>query len=199
MTDIDAYDAYPELQHWYDKLWVAHQLGYHAGTEQVPTAGHYVVRPTMNLQGCGIGASIKFYCNDEIVPDDYFWSEIFYGDHVTIDYTRVNGVWQQGHTFKGVNTATDLIHFSCWIRVEHAYSLPKMFDEITADYINIEIIGGRIIEVHLRHNTDPVMYDEFIPIWDSTQTCPEGYVAILDAEQHVDRLGFFVKKKNCLR
>jgi|AntAceMinimDraft_11_1070367.scaffolds.fasta_scaffold02743_16 hypothetical protein len=193
MTDDQAFDEYPELRHWYDKLWVATQLGYLAGIEQVPCAGHYIVRPIMNLQGCGIGAKIKFYLNNETIPDNCFWSQIFHGDHVTIDYTRVNGVWQQGHTFQGFNSPDDLVHFSRWTRVDYKFMLPGIFKEITAPHINIEIIGDKIIEVHLRHNTDPVMHDEFIPIWSNDQACPTGYVRISDPEDHIDRLGFFVK------
>ena len=194
MTDTEAYDTYPELRHWYDKLWVARQLGYRAGTEHVPEPGHYMVRPTVNLPGGGQGASIAFYIKSDVIPTDCFWSEIFYGDHVTIDYTRVDGVWQQGHTFRGFNRAANLIHFSRWTRVDRPYSLPDIFDEITCEHINIEIIGDRIIEVHLRTNPDPVEYDELIPIWTKNQPCPAGYARIADVEQHVDRLGFFVKK-----
>jgi hypothetical protein len=65
--------------------------------------------------------------------------------------------------------------------------------DITAPHINIEMIGGHIIEVHLRHNADPIMYDEFIPIWNKDQICPAGYTRISDKKQHIDRLGFFVK------
>jgi hypothetical protein len=73
------------------------------------------------------------------------------------------------------------------------FELPAIFDEITAEHINIEIIGSRIIEVHLRHNTDPVMWDEFVPVWNLAQLCPAGYVRIEDTQSHVDRLGFFVR------
>jgi hypothetical protein len=71
-----------------------------------------------------------------------------------------------------------------------------MFDEITVSRINIELIDKKIIEMHLRHNTDPVMYDNFIPIWSIDQKCPRGYTKIQDAEQHIDRLGFFVNNRN---
>lgn len=193
MTDTEAYDAYSELRHWYDKLWVAHQLGYTAGTEQVPRAGHYIVRPTVNLLGGGQGASIKFYIKDDVIHADCFWSEIFYGDHITIDYTRIDGVWQQGHTFKGFNLADDLIHFSHWTRINRPYVLPKIFDEINVEHINIEIIGDRIIEVHLRTNPNPVDYDELVPIWSNEQECPDGYLRIDEFVEDIGRLGFFVK------
>ena len=194
MTDFEAYTAYPQSRHWYDKVWVATQLGYQVGTERIPRPGHYVVRPTMNLQGCGIGASIKFYMRNAAIPLDCFWSQVFHGPHVTIDYTRADGVWQQGHTFQGFNTAQDLVHFDRWTRITHAFVLPECFDQIESDHINIEIIGNRIIEVHLRHNTDPVQYDQFVPIWHVDQICPPGHVRVNDTESHVDRLGFFCKK-----
>jgi len=71
--------------------------------------------------------------------------------------------------------------------------LPGIFKEITAPHINIEIIGDKIIEVHLRHNTDPVMHDEFIPIWSNDQACPTGYVRISDPEDPYRSIRIFRK------
>lgn len=193
MTDTEAYDTNPELRHWYDKLWVANQLGYTAGTETIPRPGHYIVRPIINLLGGGQNASIGFYIKGDTIPADCFWSELFYGDHITIDYSKVNGEWQQGHTFKGLNRADDLIHFSSWTRVTHPFTLPDLFDEITTEHINIEIIGDKIIEVHLRTNPNPVGYDSLIPIWSVDQYCPAGYTRINEYTEDIQRFGFYVK------
>jgi hypothetical protein len=83
-----------------------------------------------------------------------------------------------------------------WRRVEYPYVLPEIFNDIHSENLNIEIIGDKIIEVHLRHNTDPVEHDCFIPIWSNEQKCPKGYVRIDDLEQHPGRLGFFIREEH---
>jgi len=196
MTDIEAYKLYPQSREWYNKLHVATRLGYLVGVHPVPAAGNYIVRPITNLHGCGIGARVQFLNNNTAIPDNHFWSEIFIGNHITIDYSRVNNEWLQGNTFQGFNSLDDLVHFTHWSRTAHMFILPKIFNNITSDHINIEIIGNKIIEVHLRLNTDPVQWDEFVPIWDQNQQCPNNYIRIADIEQHVDRLGFFVKNRS---
>ena len=69
-------------------------------------------------------------------------------------------------------------------------------------YINIESIGDKIIEVHLRPNPDHQEdYDTLIPIWkgdDTKQYIDDGYVFIEDLEDAegqlpLSRLGFCVK------
>lgn len=195
MTDHEAYSLYPGDNIWYNKLYLAKRLGYNAGTGPVPYDGEFVIKPTINLHGCGIGAKIGYYKKNYPVPDDYFWSEVFTGRHITIDYSKINGYWCQGHTFEGFkDDPTDLLKFSLWRKVEYPYVLPEIFNDVQVDTLNIEIIGNKIIEVHLRHNTDPVEYDCFIPIWSNEQDCPQGHVRIDDRENHPGRLGFFIKE-----
>lgn len=197
MTDHEAYEAYPDDNHWYDKLFVANTFGYRAGTESIPTTGIYIVRPIINLDGGGIGAHIGMYRSGDEIPQFHFWCETFYGRHITIDYTRVNGEWVQGNTFEGENRPRDLIHFLRWCRVDYPYPLPQELVDVQSDHINLEMIDGRIIEVHLRHNTDPVQHDVFIPIW-CEDTPPPGpdWIRIPDPEDHIDRLGFYVPTNN---
>lgn len=195
MTDSEAYQLYPKDNIWYNKLFLSGILGYNAGYGFIYKSGRYIVRPIINLQGCGIGAKIGDYQKGDQIPHGYFWSEVFTGRHITIDYIKIRGVWIQGHTFEGFkDDPEDLLKFSMWRKVEYRYELPSVFNTIRTDKLNIEIIGDKIIEVHLRHNTDPVEYDFFIPIWSEDQMCPEGCIRIADREDHPGRLGFFVKK-----
>ena len=197
MTDHEAYSLYPRDNIWYNKLYLAERLGYNAGYGLIPHDGEFVIKPTINLHGCGIGAKIGFYKRNDPVPHEYFWSEVFTGRHITIDYSKINGHWHQGHTFEGLkDDQDDLLKFSLWRRVEYPYVLPEIFNDIHSENLNIEIIGDKIIEVHLRHNTDPVEHDCFIPIWSNEQKCPEGYVKIDDLEQHPGRLGFFIREEH---
>lgn len=199
MTDDElAYSTHVNLRHWYDKLWLSKELGYFAGNTPIPKNSVYIIRPRINLHGCGLNAKIGFCNKDKQIPLHCFWSEVFHGDHMTIDYTLVNEQWVQGSTFIGFNTWSDLVHFSSWNRHNMKLNLPPIFDELKhpsnkLEYINIELIGKKIIEVHLRSNSDPVMYDNFIPIWDEGQVCPNDYIRIDDRQSHIDRLGFFVK------
>lgn len=197
MTDYEAFDKYPNDNHWYDKLFVAHTFGVRAGVETIPEDGRYVIRPIINLDGCGLGAQIRQCTKGEKIDPTMFWSEVFFGPHVTIDYTRINGKWVQGHTFEGLNTPTNLMQFSAWFLTDYQYILPEELTSVESDHINLELIGGRIIEVHLRHNTDPVEHDIFIPIWSEEQPHPGiTWERIADREDHPGRLGFYVPKKD---
>lgn len=195
MSDHDAFRLHPKDRLWYNKLFLATKLNYNVGIGSIPKAGRYVVRPIINLDGCGLGAKIGYYKKGDPVPFDYFWSEVFTGRHITIDYFKVDGIWEQSHTFEGFKTDPEnLQQFSHWQRVDYEYKLPDLFDSIGSNLLNIEMIGGKIIEVHLRHSTDPVNYDFFIPIWSEYQPCPPGCVRIDDTVDFPGRLGFYVKK-----
>lgn len=195
MSDHEAYESNPVDRIWYNKLFVAGILNYRAGQGRIPENGRYVIKPKINLDGCGIGARMGYYFKDEIVPEGYFWSEVFTGRHITIDYSKINGIWQQEHTFEGFKEhAENLQQFSLWRRVDYSYQLPRVLNTVQAEKLNIEIIGDRIIEVHLRHSTDPVQYDVFIPIWHQNQPCPAGYCRIDDVVDFPGRLGFFVSE-----
>lgn len=192
-TDIAAYAAYPQDRHLYNKLALARILGYTCGTGHIPYSGMWIVRPIINLEGMGLDASIQHMEAGTRIPQGTFYSEVFTGRHITIDYVREGNVWTQTDTFEGFNTPDNLIQFSRWTRVSYPYHLPMLLRSVEAKHINIETIGGNIIEVHLRRNPDPVMYDDFWPIWSEGQQRPmEGYVRIADKEDHIGRLGFFV-------
>lgn len=194
-TDIAAYAAYPKDRHLYNKLALSRILGYECGTGVIPRSGVWIVRPIINLEGMGLDAVIRHYEAGAAIPEGMFYCEVFAGRHITIDYVRENGVWTQRSTFEGFNTPGNLIQFSRWTRVVFPYTLPTMLRSVEADHINIETIGGMIIEVHLRGNPDPVMYDDFWPIWSEGQQRPmEGYVRIPDKEEHIGRLGFYVQR-----
>ena len=191
-TDLIAYATYPQDRHLYNKLALSRILGYTCGTGHIPYAGTWIVRPIINLDGMGLDAVIKHYESGESIPEGMFYSEVFKGRHITIDYERKGNVWKQTDTFEGFNTPDNLIQFSRWKRVEFPYHLPLLLRSVEAKHINIEIIDGNIIEVHLRGNPDPVMYNEFWPIWLEDQKPLDGYKRIVDKEEHIGRLGFYV-------
>lgn len=194
-TDVQAYAAYTSDRHLYNKLYLAGIEGAVCGTGHIPYDGLWIVRPIINLEGMGIDANIGHLCQGDLVPDGMFYCEVFTGRHITIDYVREEGKWFQSHTFQGFNTPDNLIQFSKWVRIEYPFPIPRWLKRVEANHINIEMIGDKVIEAHLRPNPDPVMYDEFWPIWSNNQLPPgDRYVKIPDKEDHIGRLGFYVYK-----
>jgi hypothetical protein len=193
--DSEALAAYPKDAHWYDKVHLARTLGYRCGVHKIPRSGKWIVRPITNLEGMGRQAVIDYFKEGTLIEPGMFYCEVFEGRHITIDYVREYGRWVQHHTFEGFNTPEDLIHFSRWLRVDYKYEIPLFLRSVEADHINVEVKGDRIIEIHLRPNPDPVMYDDFWPIWSEDQKPPfENYVRIPDADNETEmgRLGFYV-------
>lgn len=197
VDDYAAFDACAlQDRKWYNKLFVAQYLGYECGTVAIPRDGTWIVRPITNLDGMGVDATISWFPAGTPVAPDFFWGEVFTGRHITIDYERVNGMLHQTHTFEGFNTPDNLIEFTRWVRVDYPVPPLPAFDSIAVDCVNIEMIGGNIIEVHFRPNSDPVQHDEFWPIWSDDQQPPPGdWVRIPDAVTHIGRKGFYVPAK----
>jgi hypothetical protein len=200
ISDCDVYDSCPPQWLWiYDKLIVARRQGISAAPAgiSVPAAGEYIVRPITNIRMMGRGAQRLWLepGDDHSVPDGYFWSEILQGPHLSVDYH-----WgQQGLTVQGFrDDAHRLDRFSRWCRVDRDRPLPAMLHDLKyhQQWINVEYIGNRAIEIHLRYNDDFANHDadEIIPVWrgDSMIT-PEGWAWYHSPAG--DRLGFWIKNK----
>jgi hypothetical protein len=200
ISDCDVYDSCPPQWLWiYDKLIVARRQGISAAPAgiSVPAAGEYIVRPITNIRMMGRGAQRLWLepGDDHSVPDGYFWSEILTGPHLSVDYH-----WgQQGLTVQGFREdAHRLDRFSRWCRVDRDRPLPAMLHDLKyyQQWINVEYIGGRVIEVHLRYNDDFANHDadEIIPVWrDQPMPQPQDYTWYPSAAG--DRLGFWIKNK----
>jgi hypothetical protein len=176
----------------FDKLILSRKLGHLCGPAgiAVPASGNYVVRPCVNIMGMGRGASIQWIDSDTThLPAGYFWQEVFVGDHLSVDYQ--DGV--QVRCTQGFQTPGDLTRFNRWLLVDKNPVMPVVIKDFICVYydVNIELINGRVIEVHLRGNGD--FNDgavEIIPIWcDQPQECPEGFVFVSDPDG--DRVGFY--------
>jgi hypothetical protein len=205
ITDVEvlAYINQPRHRLFANKLWFAEQMGYKCGPRGVPVPepGQYVVRPIYNLQGMGLGASIEQLYPDSDIPLGYFWCELFEGDHYTADWVKQDGEWVQCSTFKGIRNTENLYKFERWHRINIELPLTHICANIDADVINVEYIGNKPIEVHIRQNPNPVEYDELRVVWYSTphevwgELQDAGY-NFIPAYQNIGidaRLGFFVK------
>jgi hypothetical protein len=199
LYDHELWDQVDPSHCWvFDKAVLARRLGHRSGPAGVPVPepGDYVVRPCINLWGMGRGARIQRLESEtiNIIPDGSFWSERFWGDHVSIDYHH----GQQGLTVQGIRRDDRrLDRFQEWRRIEHPFELPPVLAEVAQHYadFNVEIIGDRVIEAHFRSNPDWQGHDAhtIYPRW---REDPNLYPDLLYVEsQDEDRLGFWLSDK----
>ena len=192
-NDEDIWPTGPWQDLWlFDKLILARRLGYECGPAgvRVPKPDWYIVRPVTNLLGMGRGAEVLWIeASTDHLPPGYFWSERFVGRHISVDYhygsqvLAVEGFRREGDP---------LWKFSRWERVEDIYELP--LEELRGyEYSNVEFIGSRVIEVHLRGNPD-FQYDNSwaIPVW-ASEELDESRRFIVAADYK--RIGFYVNDK----
>jgi len=200
INDSDVWSTCPRDWLWiYDKLIVARKQDIMAAPAGIPVPrdGEYCVRPITNIRMMGRGAKKTFIHrgDDEAVPDGFFWSEWLEGRHISVDY-----YWGQQHlAVEGFRNNPDrLDRFSRWSKVQDRLSIPSWLEGLDrqAAWINVEYIGDRAIEVHLRWNDDFANHDsdEIIPVWrgESVEQ-PMGWSWYASAAG--ERLGFWIKNK----
>lgn len=206
MNDAQAYVAYPQFRHWYNKLLLSEQLGYVCGPAGIAPkqSNWYVVRPIMNLSGMGVGAS-KCWIesgNTSLVPPGYFWCSWFDGPQYSITYVW-EGYWKPSSCWQGTKDSSNLSYFTRWVKTDVYAPLSVIYDELsTLGRINVEFIGNNIIETHLRTSPDPD-YNELIPVWQGNEIIVDTYLSLgytyitsyddADTFLPVARLGFLVK------
>lgn len=211
MDDAASWEKYPKHRDWFNKLWFSMKMDYDCGPSGIAPSrdGYYIVRPIYNLSGMSVGASKKFIRSGDVsqVPPGYFWCEWFEGKQYSATYGPFihseTGYWLEKHCFEGVTDEKSLTFFKSWRRVNNAPSVPRIFHCLSnVPVINIEFIGDRPIEVHLRDTPDPLS-DEFIPVWkdqenhiDIYKTMGYSYIESYDdADGFLDtpRIGFMIK------
>ena len=157
--DADAWLWQPRHRWVYDKLAVALSQRMEAAPHGVePTAYPVFSKPIVNLRGMGIDsraiASASEY--QAAMTPGHFWMEKLAGEHVSSDAAVLDGVpawWRHAVGIPGPGGT-----FDHWI-VEAARRsalegdcggwIARHLDGYTG-MVNLETIGGRIIEVHLR-------------------------------------------------
>ncbi len=157
--DTDSYRLYPEFRWIYNKLLICETQGiHHAPAGIAPNSFPVFSKPIVNLRGMGADSHRLDSPADyhQLCRPGHFWMEYFTGRHVRTDAAVVEGdlVWCRhtvGHsagqgTFDHwfVDPAPDAIlekYCAGWLK--------KYLSGFTG-MINIETIGGRIIEAQLR-------------------------------------------------
>ena len=170
MDDKDYWSTTDPNDLWlFDKLILARKLGYLCGPAGVvvPHKAVWCVRPCVNYRMMCEGASLMTLGpgDDKNVPAGYFWCELFIGPHYSFDYNR--GV--QTLAVQGFRDDLNLQRFSRWEKIEKVFVLPPILQDIANRYewLNVEVIGAKVIECHLRPNDDFLNHNAktIIPVW----------------------------------
>jgi hypothetical protein len=157
--DADSWTWYPRHRWVYDKIAVALSQGLAAAPHGVEPKGFPVFsKPITNLKGMGVGSRVLRDAADYAThyAPGHMWMTLLDGRHVSSDVAVVDGApqwWRHATGHPGPESTFDhwVVHAEpdpdieagCggWIR-QHLAGYTGM--------INLETIGGRIIEVHLR-------------------------------------------------
>jgi len=179
--DLDAYPLNPRHAWVYDKLRICQSQGIQAAPHGVEPPFYPVFsKPVFNLRGMGTGSRVIENAEDmdRNLTAGHFWSEILEGPHISTDMAVVEGkaLWH-AHA-RGIPLPGGA--FDYWEifsgRATPAGSergdstrglaekLAGWIERNLAGYtgmVNIETLGGTIIEAHLRHTDQwPDLYGE---------------------------------------
>jgi len=190
ISDNDVLDTINSSDLWLiDKYILSKRLGYYCGPAGVTpkTSGEYIVRPCVNIRMMAKGAEFMYLkANEDIIPNGYFWCEIFQGRHRSFDF-------HYGKQVLAVEGFRDdpnqLDRFNQWSKIDDVFSMPDILQQIANKYewFNVETIGENVIEVHFRYNDDFANHtaDTIVPIWkEQFYHSPAG-----------DRIGFLLQKE----
>jgi hypothetical protein len=157
--DQDSFDLYPDYRWVYNKIKICETQQIRCAPHDVPPVDYPVFsKPITNLRGMGIDSHKLNNGNDyhNYCKSGHFWMEYLTGDHISSDVAIIEGeiVWQ-AHV-KGMAAPEGT--FDYWqILSEPIPQLEATYAEWLSQYlknytgmINIESIGGKIIEIHLR-------------------------------------------------
>jgi len=157
--DTDAWMWHPEHRWVYDKITVALSQGLSAGPHGTTPPGFPVFsKPVINLKGMGAGSRLIASAEDYEAHSTpgHMWMTLLEGRHVSSDIAIVNGEpcwWRHVTGVPGADGTFDYWHVraapepgveawcGAWIR-KHLPTYTGM--------LNVETIGERIIEAHLR-------------------------------------------------
>lgn len=164
--DIIAFQKFKNYNLVYNKLQIAMDQNLKCGIYPIePDEFPVVSKPIYNLLGMGVD-SIKIKNKKEFLKNSKngnFWTEFLVGDHLSWDLIIREGIIIYHETFYGDKKTFGT--FNYW---EQKYQeIPKnvrmLVDKYFKSYtgnVNMETIGNKVIEVHLRMgDIDLVDYD----------------------------------------
>jgi hypothetical protein len=157
--DCDAWVWYPQHRWVYDKIAVAQTQGLDAAPHGVmPSRFPVFSKPITNLRGMGIASGAlqsEGEYRQNLTPG-HMWMTLLTGRHVSSDVAVVSGKpcwWRHVTGTPSGNGAFDYwtVHAGADLALEEYCG--AWIKKYLADYtgiLNLESIGGRLIEVHLR-------------------------------------------------
>lgn len=157
--DADCWVWYPNQRWIYDKIAVAQSQGLEAAPHGVmPKTFPVFSKPITNLRGMGIGSRVIHDAAEYTasLTAGHMWMTLLQGEHVSSDVAMVDGrtAWwchSTGHPGPGGTFDYWTIHAAPRPVLEKACS--TWAERHLTGYtgmLNLETIGGRIIEAHLR-------------------------------------------------
>ncbi len=157
--DEHAYELYPDHRWIYNKLLVCDTQGIPGAPHGVPPPSFPVFsKPIYNMHGMGVGGHVVHSAEelDRDMSAGYMWMALMEGEHVSSDVVLLGGEaqWWRHTTGKPLGEGV----FDYW--TVNADDRPEL-EAYCGDWLrrnlrgysgaaNLETIGGRIIEVHLR-------------------------------------------------
>jgi len=179
----------------FDKLIVSKKLGYVCGPKgvNVPEPGLYVARPCVNLMGMGRGARFVILVDetDYLITDGTFWSQVFKGKHLSVDYYK----GEQKLCVEGIRSdISNIQKWDMWKKVKDKMPYPNILNSLKGNYdwVNVEFIGDKIIEIHLRRNPDFKDHnaDCIIPVYAGEEIKDKPFIKSVDS----NRVGFYLQE-----
>jgi hypothetical protein len=187
-----------------NRLELARRMGYPCGGvgETPPHPGAWFTKPLKNPAGMGVGARRNAYVAGPSpgwarpMDEDAMWMPVFRGEHLSVDFQRGRGgAWRQRLTVR-CEYDTGRARPAQWHVERRTFAVPEPLRGIDSEWLNVELIGGRVIEAHRRRNTD---FDNAPPaaqvarvVW--ADECRAGEVVsdFDDADGHlaIPRVGF---------
>ena len=195
LNSKDEWNCIHEEDLWvYNKLFLSHRLRYLCGPVgcPVPTPGHYIVRPSINLLGMGRFSRIEWIDDytDYLHPSE-FWCEIFTGDHISVDFKNKE---PELVVIGERNLDSPLYKWKKWTRIDKDIRFPEVLNNLKGNYewINCEFIGDCLIEVHFRQNPDFRYGNSVaIPVWRGENIKKHQNLTFIRDEDYL-REGFYV-------
>jgi hypothetical protein len=168
--DPDCYRLYPAHRWLYNKLLVCETQGLEHGPHGIPPTRFPVFsKPIYNLRGMGVGGRI-FWSREEYEAGQtpgHLWMPLLDGPHVSSDVAVVDGVpaWWRHTTGVALRDGT----FDYWTVAAEPHPAIEARGGAWlrahlrgySGFVNLETIGGTIIEAHLRFADQwPDLYGE---------------------------------------
>jgi hypothetical protein len=157
--DPDAYEWNPAQRWVYNKLRVAESQGLLCAPHGVrPPVFPVFSKPIVNLQGMGVGSRLlpDLAHYQRYLTPGHFWMTLLEGEHVSTDVAVVRGQamwWRHSRGTPAVEGTFDHWVIEAGQRPQLETYIGAWVSRHLADYtgmLNLETIGGRIIEAHLR-------------------------------------------------